>query len=54
MVTERGAWRLEESKCPSRRTRRTQFRQPHLDPWEGNGAAKPGKNFQVHERQEGD
>lgn len=25
---------------------------PHLDPWEDDGTAKPGKHFQAHERQE--
>ena len=25
--------------------------QPHLSPWEGDGAANPGNRFQLHKRQ---
>lgn len=51
----RSAQRLEESKChfclQEWGPREIQACRPHLDPWEGDGAANPGDLFQAHEKQ---
>jgi len=51
MVIMRSAQRLEESKSHSYsqegqkgRSGELQAVQPHLDPWEGDGAANPGNH----------
>ncbi|GAB0192621.1 mitochondrial enolase superfamily member 1 [Grus japonensis] len=56
MMIDRSAQRLEERKChfylqerQEEEPRELQTSQPHLSPWESNGAANPGKHFQAHE-----
>lgn len=48
MVTRRGSWRLEETKCHSclqvSRHKELQASQPHLDAWKAN----IGTHFQTH------
>lgn len=60
MVIGSGAWELYESKRYSYLQegheggpRELLTSQPHLDPWECDGAANPGNRFQAHEGQEG-
>lgn len=31
--------------------RKLQAHQPHLDPWQGDGATNPGNYFRAHEEQ---
>lgn len=59
MLTWSSTQRLEESKCHSylkkvqeRGPRELQAGQPHLDPWEGDGAPSPGNHFQIHDQEE--
>ena len=40
---------LLSPKRERRRIREPLADQPHLNPWEGDGATKPGNHFQIHE-----
>jgi len=57
MAAERGASRLEQSKChcclQEGRSEETEAGHHHLSSWEDDGENTLGKHFQTHEGQEG-
>lgn len=55
MVMRMSSEELEESLGRQEwESEELQAGEPHLDPWERNGARNPGNHFQIHERQESD
>lgn len=59
MAIGKGDWRLKGKKRHfylqevENKDTRNSSSEPHLDPWEGDEAANPGKHFEACEGQEG-